>query len=207
MNAELLVRVLEVLAHGARRDPEDLGDLRVRHPATRARISRSRGVKHPAVNPARRSDDAPHCAAAGAGAAEQIENEAVPFGEAPVSPVELETRIRRIEPEADHVVDSERKGDLLVEAQTVIFAPREVVVVRASAVDRPQRILPRMPHRRLADGRRDFRGRLAGAAARPGRPEPLDPSKGRRLQFTLLGEKPCGGRADILADATYERVG
>lgn len=57
--------------------------------------------------------------------------------------------------------------------------------------------------------------RMAGVTSAAGSPAPLPDRvnrnrwtlEGRRLQFTLLGEKPCGGRADILADATYERVG
>jgi hypothetical protein len=56
---------------------------------------------------------------------------------------------------------------------------------------------------------------MAGVTSAAGSPAPLPDRvdrnrwtlEGRRLQFTLLGEKPCGGRADILADATYERVG
>jgi hypothetical protein len=31
--------------------------------------------------------------------------------------------------------------------------------------------------------------------------------KGKSLRFEPLGEEPCGGRADILANTTYERVG
>jgi hypothetical protein len=32
-------------------------------------------------------------------------------------------------------------------------------------------------------------------------------NRGERLHFELIGEEPCGGRGDILEDATYERVG
>jgi hypothetical protein len=31
--------------------------------------------------------------------------------------------------------------------------------------------------------------------------------KGSRLRFTPVDDDPCGGRAAILADETYERVG
>jgi hypothetical protein len=31
--------------------------------------------------------------------------------------------------------------------------------------------------------------------------------KGDRLHFEAIGKEPCGGRADILANATYERTG
>jgi hypothetical protein len=31
--------------------------------------------------------------------------------------------------------------------------------------------------------------------------------KGKTLHFELIGQEPCGGRGDILEDATYERIG
>jgi hypothetical protein len=68
---------------------------------------------------------------------QQVEDEAVALAEAPIRSIELEARVRRLEPEADHVVGPEWARDLLVEAQSVEIPPREVIgLLNEPACDR-----------------------------------------------------------------------
>lgn len=82
--------------------------------------------------------------------------------------------------------------------------------IRVVITDRHYRVVERLGHGDLVvngDEIAFFNAQICGLLLPDGVGRYRWTLEGRRLHFTPSDEEPCGGRADILADATYERVG
>jgi hypothetical protein len=82
--------------------------------------------------------------------------------------------------------------------------------LRIVITDRHYRVVERLAHGDLVvngDEIAFFNAQICGLQLPDGVGRYRWALRGRRLHFTLAGDEPCGGRAAVLADATYERLG
>lgn len=158
MDAERVVRILEMLANRSGGDPEGARYLRVRlslgdelenlalawreavQPARHRRGQPSAGCISPKLPQARE---------------QEVEHGAIALAKAAIGAVELQAGVARapgIDPEPDHVLDSERPRNLLVEPEAVELAPGEVVGELPGSVGRREEVMRQIALVSLAHG-------------------------------------------------------
>jgi hypothetical protein len=162
VNAELRVRIFEMLSNGSGGEPQLSGNLEVRQPAgdevEDLPLSR-REQLGPGVRRAPSQRGPPELLQM---AAQKIEHLTVPLAKASSRTVEFEAGAGRVEPEAHHVFDAEGPDDLAVEVEAVEVAERQEVGELPRALSGCERVFMGVAHLGDPHLRGDLAARLAG---------------------------------------------